>query len=129
MIPVPRFPLINNARRPLRVDAHHGNLTDQFRKTAARPSKDKSVTIALPLLKKSPPTAGSKANASGTECQCEGSWLVSKSGLVAFGSNRSSVEDLMEFLALSTDSENVELRRCLKGFAISAKVEARPKGL
>ena len=48
--------------------AHQGNLTDQFKKTAASPSKVKSVTTALPSRKKSPPTAGSSARASGAEC-------------------------------------------------------------
>lgn len=50
------------------IKAHQGNLTDQFKKTAAKLSKVKSVTTALPSRKKSPPTAGNSARASGAEC-------------------------------------------------------------
>ncbi len=78
------------------TESHQGSLTDQFKKTAARPNKVKSVTTALPSRKNSPPTAGNSARASGAECQWEGSWLASKSGLVTLGSKRLSVDDLMD---------------------------------
>ena len=44
---------------------------------------------------------------------------------LALGSSKSSVEDLMDCLASSTESEKVELRRCLNGLEISAKAEGR----
>lgn len=85
--------------------------------------------IALPSLMKSPPRAGKKASASGTECQCEGSWLGCRSALLALGSNKSSVDDLIDCLVLSTDSEKVELRLCRRGGEGSAKVDALPNCL
>ena len=51
---------------------------------------------------------------------------MSSSGLVALGSRRLSVDDLMDCRVLSTESEKLELRRCLRGFERSAMVEARP---
>lgn len=44
------------------------------------------------------------------------------------GNNKSSVDDLMDCLASSIESEKLELRRCLRGFDMSAEVEARPRG-
>lgn len=111
------------------VGAHHGNLTAQFRKIAARISRVKSVTTTLPFLKRSPPMAGNKARASGTECQCDGSWLVTQSGLLALGSNRSSVEDFKDCLVLSIESDKLELRRSLRECETSANTEGRPKCL
>lgn len=104
------------------LEAHHGSLTDQFRKTAANAKTVTSVRTEPPLLKSKPPTAGSKAKASGTECQCECSNCGSSPGPFAFGNSKSSVEEMIE-------SEKVELRRCRKGVDVSAKVEARPKSL
>ena len=52
---------------------------------------------------------------------------MSISGLVALGSNRLSVDDLMDCRVLSTESEKLELRRGLRGLDMSAMVEARPK--
>ena len=101
--------------------AHHGRRTAQFRNTAANTSNVKSVTITLPLWKKSPPMAGNKASASGTECQCDDSVSVVTTGLLALGRSKSSVEDLR-------DSDKFELRRCLKGREGSANVNARPRG-
>lgn len=77
---------------------------------------------APPLWKSRPPTAGSKARASGAECQCECSASASRPALLAFGSSKSSVEEKIE-------SENVELRLCLRGLEVSANVEALPRGL
>ena len=96
---------------------------------AARASNVKSVTIALPLLKKSPPRAGNKAKARGRECQWDGSWFAWKSECFGFGRRRSSVEDFSDCLVLSRESEKVELRRCREGLYTSAKVVARPNGL
>jgi hypothetical protein len=74
---------------------NHGNLTDQFRKIAARPSSIISVITELPFLKNIPPRAGNSAKASGAECHAEDSWLCSCSTpvLLGFGSSRSSVDD------------------------------------
>ena len=55
--------------------------------------------------------AGKKASASGTECQCEDSVFAARSGLLALGSKRSSVEDLSDCLVFSTESERLEPRR------------------
>ena len=52
--------------------------------------------------------------------------MVSRFWFVTLGIRRSSVEDLMDCLVLS---EKVELRRCLRGLEISAKVDALPNGL
>lgn len=49
--------------------SYHGNLTDQFKKMAAKTSKVTSVTTALPFLKKTPAIAGNKARPSGADCQ------------------------------------------------------------
>lgn len=51
----------------------HGNLTLQLRNRAARPSRQMSVTKALPLVKKRPARAGRTAKASGELCQWDGS--------------------------------------------------------
>lgn len=45
---------------------------------------------------------------------------------MALGSKRLSVDDLMDCRVLSTESEKLELERCLREFDISAMVEARP---
>ena len=82
---------------------------------AANASNVKSVTTALPFVKKSPPKAGNKAKARGRECQWDGSWFVLKSECFGFGRRRSSVEDFRDCLVLSTESEKVELRRFRKG--------------
>jgi len=88
-----------------------------------------SVTTTLPFWKNSPPKAGSKARARGMECQFDGSWLEMMLGLFARGSNRSSVEDLIDCLVLSIESERLELRRGLNGCATSANAEALPNSL
>lgn len=106
----------------VKLNPYQGNLTDQFRKTAANPNSVASVMTAPPLWKSRPPTAGSNARASGAECQCECSASASSPALLAFGSSKSSVEEKI-------DSENVELRLCLRGLEVSAKVEALPRGL
>ena len=89
-----------------------------------------SVITTLPFSKKSPPAAGNKANARGIECQCDGSWPVMRSGLVALGSKMSSVVDLIECLASSMESEKVELRelvlRSFEASRASEKVDALP---
>jgi len=63
------------------------------------------------------------------ECQCDGSWPEIISGLRARGSKRSSVEDLIDCLVLSIESEKLELRRCVNKCETSANAEARPSGL
>lgn len=105
---------------------HHGNLTDQFRNIAANPRSVRSVITALPSLKNKPPTAGNNAKASGVECQLDGSMLINESVFSARGRSKSSVEDLIDCLVDSTESEKVELRRFFKG--CSANVVERPKG-
>ena len=105
--------------------AYQGSLTDQLRKTAAIPSKVRSVTTALPFLKSKPPRAGNNARPSGAECQCEDSLLVSSPAFCTLGRSKSSVDERMDCLASSTDSERFELRLGLCG---SAKVDARPSG-
>lgn len=74
-----------------------------------------SVTTALPFGNSRPPTAGSNANASGTDCQWDSLLLLSRDLEFAStrGRNRSSVDDLMELRASETVSEKVELRRNL----------------
>ena len=94
-----------------RANAYQGNLIDQLRNTAASPSKVRSVTTALPSLKNNPPIAGSKARPRGIECQCEDSLCVSKPEVCTLGRKRSSVEERMDCLASSTESEKLELRR------------------
>ena len=99
------------------MTAYQGSLTDQLRKTAAIPSKVRSVTTALPFLKSNPPRAGNKARASGAECQCEDSLLVSSPAFCTLGRSKSSVDERMDC------SERLELRLGVWG---SAKVDARP---
>lgn len=98
------------SRRLLNEKAYQGNLTDQFRKIAARLNSVTSVTTALPFSNSNPPIAGSNANASGTECQCEGSCPVSTSGLFALGRKRLSVVVLIDCPASLTESEKLEVR-------------------
>lgn len=52
--------------------------------------------------------------------------MVSSSALVAVGNKRLSVDDLMDCRVLSMESDKLELRRWLRGLAMSAMVEARP---
>ena len=81
---------------------------------------------ALPFWKSTPPRAGSNASARGAECQWDGSQFVSSPPFWTLGSSRSSVDDFIEYLASSTESDILEL---LRGPAKSAaKVEARPSG-
>ena len=69
--------------------------------------------------------AGSKAKASGTECQCEGSYSVKTSGLLALGRKRSSVVVLMDCPASLTESEKFEVRELVRRRLESEKVEER----
>ena len=59
------------------------------------------------------------------ECQFDGSWLEIMSTPLARGSNRSSVDDLMDCLVLSMESEKLELRRSLNGCETSGNIGAR----
>lgn len=117
--------------------SYHGSRIDQLRNTAARTSKVTSVATALPFWNSKPPTAGNKASASGTDCQCD-SLSLSRDLILGLtrGRNRSSVEDFMELRASETVSEKVELRRNLPGPAggfedssFNAVVAERLKGL
>lgn len=69
MIPIPGEPLAEP--EPARRFTNQGNLTDQFKKIAARPSSITSVITELPFLKNIPPNAGSNAKARGAECHAE----------------------------------------------------------
>ncbi len=51
------------------LKTYHGCVTDQWRKTPARPSSMMSVTIAPPFLKSAPEMAGSSANANDSEAK------------------------------------------------------------
>ena len=109
---------------------YHGSLTDQLRKTAAKASRVISVITALPLWKKSPPTAGRSAKPSGMECQCEGSWWSASDEPVLYrGRSKSSVVERMDLRVSERPSEKTELLRRLAGIEPSAKVAAllRPR--
>jgi hypothetical protein len=64
---------------------HHGCVTDQWRKIAAKPRSITSVTTALPFLKRTPPRAGNSAKAKGTDAQVDPSssagWIPAGLGL------------------------------------------------
>ena len=112
------------------METYQGSLVDQFKKIAARQSKVTSVIKALPLVKRRPPSAGSKARIKGTECQCGESpcsplWK-SSSGR---GCRISSVDSLRDFLVSEKLSENIELRRRSSGIVTSPTVAARVSGL
>lgn len=49
------------------LSTYHGCVTDQLRKTPARPRSMKSVTTALPFLKSRPDIAGRKAKANDSD--------------------------------------------------------------
>jgi len=124
MIPVPVMLSVHSQSRLEMSPTYQGSLTDQFRKIAAKLNNVTSVITALPFSQNNPPAAGNKANARGTECQWEGSWLdTTSSALLALGSSKSSVEDLND----CAESEKVELRRFRNGCRDSAKVAARPR--
>lgn len=110
------------------MKAYHGNRTDQFNTIAARLNSVTSVTTAPPFWNNNPPTAGNKASTSGAECQCDVSSWSPTSEPLGLGRIRLSVDEKMDCLASSNESENVELLLFLKGFVMSANVEARPKG-
>ena len=60
---------------------HQGNLTLQFKNTAASPSSRISLTTALPSRNINPPSAGSSANTRGSECHAEiASWASTGGG-------------------------------------------------
>jgi len=54
---------LQNVGRGATLETYHGCVTDQLRKTPARPRSMKSVTTALPFLKRRPDIAGRKAKA------------------------------------------------------------------
>lgn len=101
--------------------AHHGNRTDQFKKTAAMISIVTSVMNALPLRKNTPATAGSKARSKGAEFHNDSSLAESAFTLLlswspsispdALGKNKLPVEDRIELRVSDTVSDIVELRR------------------
>ena len=65
---------------------------------------------ALPFVNSSPPIAGNKARARGAECQWDGSLVALNPPFRTRGSSKSSVEDLIDCLASSSDSVIKELR-------------------
>lgn len=74
-----------------------------------------SVMKALPLVNKSPPTAGSKANARGDECQCEdSSSAVSLVLIPRPGSIKSPAEDWTD-CRVSLAYDSTEERRRGRG--------------
>jgi hypothetical protein len=105
----------------------HGKRTDQFRKTAARTRRLRSVMMALPFWKKRPPRAGSNARPSGTLCQWDGSWSNVPWSL-ARGRSRSSVEVLSDRCVSEKLSENKELLLRLRGMPPAAEAAERLGG-
>ena len=98
-------------------------------KIAASPNNVTSVMIALPFLKKRPPTAGRSARTRGKDCQCElSSWSWKSSSSFARGRRMSSVDERNDFRVSEKVSERNELLRRFGIGLPSAKVDALLKG-
>lgn len=100
---------------------YHGCVTDQCRKTPAKPRSIISVTTALPFLNSTPARAGSRANANDSDASEDeslvASWSPARPMGCGFSRSRAS---------LRLYSEKLELRR---GNASPVGDEASAKGL